>query len=171
MPNKWTFQIKPIKKLLGKYVGDGKGWIDPFAGESSPAEFTNDLNPERKSKYHLPAIEFIKQLNGNKFNGVLFDPPYSARQVKECYENIGLKMSYEDTLNGMFHLEKNNIAPKIKAGGLSLSFGWNTNGLGRNRGFEIVEILLVAHGGHHNDTIVTVERKVNTSLDAFNTSA
>ena len=32
MPNKWTFQIKPIKGLLDKYVSDGKGWIDPFAG-------------------------------------------------------------------------------------------------------------------------------------------
>lgn len=27
-------------------------------------------------------------------------------------------------------------------------------------GFEIIEILLVAHGGMHNDTIVTVERKL-----------
>lgn len=29
----------------------------------------------------------------------------------------------------------------------------------KNRGFEIIEIMLVAHGGNHNDTIVTVERK------------
>jgi len=33
--------------------------------------------------------------------------------------------------------------------------------MGKNRGFEIVEILLVAHGGHHNDTIVTVEKLDN----------
>ena len=32
--------------------------------------------------------------------------------------------------------------------------------MGKNRGFEIVEILLVAHGGHHNDTICTVEKKI-----------
>jgi hypothetical protein len=32
--------------------------------------------------------------------------------------------------------------------------------MGKNRGFEIVEILIVAHGGHHNDTLVTVERKL-----------
>lgn len=29
-------------------------------------------------------------------------------------------------------------------------------------GFEIIEILLVAHGLHHNDTIVTVERKIQS---------
>lgn len=31
MPNKWTFEIPPIKKLIYKYGGDFKGWIDPFA--------------------------------------------------------------------------------------------------------------------------------------------
>jgi len=28
-------------------------------------------------------------------------------------------------------------------------------------GFGIIEIMLVAHGGAHNDTIVTIERKIN----------
>ena len=28
------------------------------------------------------------------------------------------------------------------------------------KGFEIIRILLVCHGGHHNDTICTVERKI-----------
>lgn len=33
--------------------------------------------------------------------------------------------------------------------------------LEKTRGFECEEILLVAHGGNHNDTIVVVERKVD----------
>ena len=41
-----------------------------------------------------------------------------------------------------------------------LSFGWNSGGIGKSLGFEIIEILLVAHGGAHNDTICTVERKL-----------
>lgn len=32
-------------------------------------------------------------------------------------------------------------------------------GIGKTLGFNIEEILLVAHGGWHNDTICTVERK------------
>lgn len=35
MPNKWTFTIKPIKKLLNKEI-TGKEWFDPFAGNNSP---------------------------------------------------------------------------------------------------------------------------------------
>ena len=56
MSNKWTFTIKPIKELLEKYVGDGTDWIDPFAGQHSPAEITNDINPDRPTKYHLVHI-------------------------------------------------------------------------------------------------------------------
>src|SRR5690242_267841 len=92
MPNKWTFQIKPISRLIARYIGDGKGWLDPFAGMTSPAEITNDLNPNRPAKFHLHAEDFAKQLEG-KYKGVLFDPPYSLRQTKECYEDIGYTMS------------------------------------------------------------------------------
>ena len=47
----------------------------------------------------------------------------------------------------------------MKKGGIVLSCGWNSMGIGKTRGFEIIEILLVAHGGAKNDTIVTVEVK------------
>jgi hypothetical protein len=55
---------------------------------------------------------------------------------------------------------KNEIARIVKPGGTVLSFGWNSNGVGKNRGFEIIEILLVAHGGQHNDTICIAEKKL-----------
>lgn len=41
---------------------------------------------------------------------------------------------------------------------------WNSGGFGKNLGFEMIEILLVPHGGHHNDTIVTVERKFTIEM-------
>lgn len=78
MPNKWTFKIPPITDLIKRYVKTGIGWIDPFAGMNSPAEFTNDLNPEMPTKYHLEAYKFCKNLTG-RYNGILFDPPYSYR--------------------------------------------------------------------------------------------
>lgn len=42
-----------------------------------------------------------------------------------------------------------------------ISFGWNSGGIGKKYGFEIAEILMVAHGGWHNDTICTVEMKLH----------
>jgi hypothetical protein len=54
---------------------------------------------------------------------------------------------------------KKEIARILKPSGLCLTFGWNSGGIGKKYGMEIEEILLVAHGGWHNDTIVTVDRK------------
>jgi hypothetical protein len=160
--NKWTFQIKAIDSLLKKYEV-GTNWIDPFAGETIPAEFTNDLNKNRNAKYHYFADEFCHMMAG-PFNGILFDPPYSYRQVKECYEDNGFKATQLDTSANFYTKVQDEIFKKIKKNGIAISFGWNSNGFGKCRGFEIIEILLIAHGLHHNDTICTVERKIQSEL-------
>ncbi len=164
MPNKWTFQIPPIADLLARYVGDGKGWIDPFAGENSPAEFTNDIDPNRKSTSHLEATDFARGLNDG-FKGIIFDPPYSLEQCKRVYENVGRKFTMRDgQICGRWTEIKDLLSRKLIISGLTISFGWNSEGFGKGRGFELEEILLVAHGSGHNDTIVTVERKIQGNL-------
>ena len=142
-----------------KYVKNPQNWVDPFAGWLSPAGITNDHNPERKAKYHMEAEEFAEMLTG-KYDGVLFDPPYSYRQVSEHYQVVGKKATQMDTSTQFYNRVMNPLSPKIKIGGIAISFGWNSNGFGLSRGFEKIEILLVAHSGHHNDTIVTVEKKI-----------
>jgi hypothetical protein len=163
MPSMHTFTIKPIAELLKRY-NVGKNWIDPFAGENSPAEITNDHNPEKPTKYHMEAKEFVESIN-SECDGALFDPPYSYRQVSEHYKVLGKKATQLDTSTNFYNRVLNPLAERIKVGGYCISFGWNTNAMGKNRGFKIVEILIVAHGGHHNDTLVTVERKVQCKLE------
>ena len=165
MPNKWTFQIPPIADLLARYVGDGKGWIDPFAGENSPAEITNDIDTQRKATSHLEATEFARGLNSRAYAGILFDPPYSLEQCKRVYENVGRKFTMRDgQICGRWTELKDELSRKIIINGVVISFGWNSEGFGKGRGFYQEEILLVAHGSGHNDTIVTVERKIQGSL-------
>ena len=55
---------------------------------------------------------------------------------------------------------KDEIARITKPGGKVICFGWNSMGLGKNRGFEMTNILLVPHGASKNDTITTVEIKI-----------
>ena len=164
MPNKWTFKIKPIEALLYKYIGDGKGWVDPFAGMYSPAEYTNDLNPDSNAKYHLEAYDFAIELNGTIFKGCLFDPPYSLTQISRSYKDMGLQYFNAKDRTGSFKDVRDIIANKIIVGGYVIYFGWNTNAFGKKRGFEIIEILIVAHGGNRNDTLVTVEQKTQGKL-------
>lgn len=66
----------------------------------------------------------------------------------------------ETTQASYWSKQKDEIARILKPNGICISCGWNTNGVGKTRGFEQIEILLVAHGGNHNDTITTVERKM-----------
>jgi len=159
MPNKETFKIKPIVKLMGEEMGDNL-WADPFAGNNSPALIKNDLNPNCEVAYHLDALDFLKILGGKEIDGVLFDPPYSPRQVSECYRSLGKTVNMETTQSKFWGDLKVEIARIVKVGGKCISFGWNSGGIGKKYGFEITRILLVPHGGWHNDTIVTVEMKI-----------
>ena len=160
MPNKNTFTIKPIKELIEKYNSDDLLSIDPFAKSSKIASITNDLNPEYDTDYHLDAIDFLKIFEDNSQDIVFYDPPYSLRQVSECYKNVGIPVTMETTQSSWRRKHIDEISRIIKPNGICISFGWNSSGVGKVRGFEIIEILLVAHGGSHNDTIVTVEKKI-----------
>lgn len=159
MPNKWTFTILPIKNLLAREVKSGV-WCDPFSGNNSPARVTNDLNVSVDAEYHMDALLFLKSLPSSHFDGVLFDPPYSITQAKECYLGYGAdKLDTKPTSMKYWGDCKTEVARIIKPGGKAICFGWNSMGLGKARGFQMKEILLVPHGGSRNDTIVTVEQK------------
>lgn len=74
-------------------------------------------------------------------------------------KKLGKTVNMKTTQSSYWSDQKNEISRILKPNGIVISFGWNSCGIGKNRGFEIIEILLVCHGGHHNDTIVVVERK------------
>lgn len=162
MPNKWTFCITPIKELVEEAMNIGELWIDPFAGMHSPATVTNDLNPEMPSDYHMDALEFLKTFSDESVDGILYDPPYSPRQVRECYDGISGGIKWDGKTN-FWSDTKNECARILKPQGKIICFGWNSMGLGKNRGFTMEKILLVPHGGSRNDTICTVERKDEVS--------
>lgn len=161
MPNHNTFSIAPIRDLIDRNLTDGI-WLDPFSRNSPFADrcITNDLNTEFEADYHLESLEFLKQFSDGYADGILFDPPYSPRQISECYKQIGREVHMKDTQSSFYGDRKREVARVTKVGGTVISFGWNSGGIGKSLGFEITEILLVAHGGAHNDTICTVERKI-----------
>ncbi len=157
MPNSKTFEIPQINQLIKKYASGLI--IDPFANESKIASITNDIDSRYKTDYHLDALEFLKLFDNKSIDTVLYDPPYSPRQVAECYKNLGLTVNMQTTQASYWSKQKQEIARIVKKGGYVITCSWNSGGIGKKYGFEIEEILLVAHGGWHNDTIVVVERK------------
>jgi hypothetical protein len=162
MPSADTLSIPPFRQLVKKYLHTSKVSVDPFARNCTWATYTNDLNPDTAAEYHLEADEFLKLLvaNGVQADMVIFDPPYSLTQVSRSYQDIGLKFKGSENPTGGFPAVRRAIANILQAGGICLSFGWNSCGMGLSLGFEIEEILVVCHGGNRNDTICTVERKL-----------
>lgn len=158
MPSKNTFDIKPIRELIDNEITVGL-WIDPFANKNKIATITNDLNPDFDTDYHLDALEFLKLFDDNSVDGVLYDPPYSPRQVSECYKGFGYEVTQQTTQASFWSNQKKEISRIVKKGGKVIAFGWNSGGIGNKYGFEMKRILLVPHGGYHNDTICTVEIK------------
>lgn len=168
MPNKNTFSIKPIKEFILSNLPSGGKIIDPFANICPLKEYfakfeytTNDLDDEMPTDYHLDALDFLKTLPDNCADMVLFDPPFSPRQVSESYKRLGKTVNMETTQASFWGNLKNEIARITKQNGIVFSFGWNSNGIGLKNGFVQKKILMVAHGGNHNDTICILEAKEN----------
>ena len=168
MPNSKTFKIRAIRDVIKKYVTEDDWVIDPFANEFSIKQeinvgkyISNDIDTDYATDFHLEAQDFMKLFEDGCIDVVLFDPPYSSRQVSECYKKLGKTVTMHDTSSGYFTKFKEEISRVVKPNGIVITCGWNSNGIGKKYGFEIIEILLVAHGGMHNDTIVTIERKID----------
>jgi hypothetical protein len=164
MPNSNTFEIKCIERFISKYNKPDIVSIDPFSNKNKIASITNDLDPSFETDYNLDALDFLKVFEKDSVDLVLFDPPYSPRQVSECYKKFGLTVNMETTQSSFWSNMKIQIARIVRPNGYVLCFGWNSGGVGIKRGFKMEEILLVAHGGQHNDTICTAERKIIHSL-------
>ena len=158
MPNKNTFEIIPIRDLLKKEMV-GSFWIDPFAKDSQLAKFRNDINPNTNQDFHLEANDFLQKFPLNSMDGGLLDWVYSPRQLKECYDSIGIPVTGLDTSAKTWRVWRESMARVIKPGGKVITFGWSSAGIGMKYGFVPYRILIVPHGGMHNDTIVTCEVK------------
>jgi hypothetical protein len=162
MPNHDTFIVPPIGEFVHRYLAESKVSVDPFARNKNWATYTNDLSPNTTAQRHMDAEAFLKELVGEgvKADLVIFDPPYSPRQISECYKSIGMEVGMKETQSALLYQRvRNAIVPILAPGGIVLSFGWNSVGMGKKHGFEQVEILLCCHGGAHNDTICLAERK------------
>lgn len=157
MPSSKTFSIKPIGELIQKHLNGFS--IDPFANGNKLATVTNDIDPQYDTDYSLDAIDFLKSFDDNSVDTVLFDPPYSPRQVSECYRRLDMTVNMQTTQASFWGNMKKEIDRIVKVGGKVITCGWNSGGIGKTKGFVVEEILLVPHGGWHNDTIVTVEVK------------
>jgi len=161
MPSSDTFDVLSIGNFVKKYLRESKISIDPFARNKRWATYTNDLNPETLAEYHMDAEDFCKMLQkkGVMADLIIFDPPYSPTQMKQCYDSIGIEHSDGGMNSRLYARVRKAFDPMVIKDGIVLTFGWNTHGMMTQRTYEIIEIMIICHGQAHNDTICMAERK------------
>jgi len=145
---------------------------DPFANKSFTSGLynciTNDLNPEFDTTFNLEFHDFAKKMKDNcmKFDLILFDPPYSLRQLKEQYNGIGKDLELWQTHN-MWSKGKDDLIDCLIEGGYIISFGWHSSGWGKKRGMVKKEIHLFEQVAREDryDLILTIERKEQSKLE------
>lgn len=149
MPRADTFGLPPVAELLDRWLEGRAVIVDPFARNATRGTVTNDLDPGTTAQHHKHADAFVTGLaaEGLVADAVLLDPPYSPRQIKDCYHASGLKTSRTATQHaGLIARVRDSVARIVRPGGVVISFGWNSVGMGKGRGFGLAEILLVSSG-------------------------
>lgn len=147
MPSKNTFNMPPVAKLIAEESRDCYTVIDPFPYQSKKDVF-----------------EYLEEFEDESVDLALVDPPYTKRQVSEHYREQGVEVSGWHTSSGWTAKVKREVARVIKPHGKSITFGYNTNGLGKVNGMRIYRILICPSGGDHYDLLCTCEKKVQYTL-------
>jgi hypothetical protein len=150
MPSKWTFtQPKTRAWVEERLEGDV---LNLFGGFTRfPGAVHNEINPDLSADIRLDACNLeLWQDYGGKFDTVIMDPPFSFNQAVVTY---GIKKAQQIT-----HA-RDVILHVLRPRGRVLSCGYNSTGMGETRGFEKEGLLIVNHGGSHNDMMVLCERR------------
>ena len=135
MPNSNTFKIKPIADLIHRYAYGTI--VDPFANNNKIATITNDLDPQYNTSYHMDALDFLKIFKDESVETVLYDPPYSPRQVSECYKRLGQTVNMQTTQASYWSKQKEQIGRIVKPNGIVITCSWNSGGIGKNMGLRL----------------------------------
>lgn len=149
-PKRYTFQAPKVKKWTEDWC---KGKVlNLFAGKTllNMNEMRNDIDPECPADHHRDATELVEEfiISNIKFDTIILDPPWNYRKAREKYEGRWI---------GKLTKVKNLLSQILNHNGRIISWGYNTVGMSKSRGFTKLAICLVCQNGDHNDFMGLVE--------------
>jgi len=147
----YTFEAPKTKKWVEDRC---KGIVlNLFAGKTilKINEIRNDIDNTAIAHYYKDALDFVREWSGKKFDTILLDPPYSYRKGME---------KYKGHYTSKFNLIKEEIPRILNEKGIIITFGYHSTFMGKKRGFNLIEICLICHGGAQHDTIAIIEERL-----------
>jgi hypothetical protein len=145
---RYTFESPKIKQWVEDRAYGRV--LNLFAGKTklNHNEIRNDIDPEALADYHMDAVDFVDQWEGDKFDTIICDPPYAYRKAMEMYQG-----NYSSRFKQLADLIPNILLPN----GIVISFGYHSTFLGKKRNFRLEELCVFAHGGSQHCTIGIIE--------------
>lgn len=154
-PKRYTFQQPKLKRWTEKQC-KGKT-LNLFAGitKLNVDEVRVDIDKNALADYYMDAFEFIihAKLVKMEFDTIILDPPYNLRKSREKYGGRYI---------GSFTKIKNALLAILSKEAIVITFGYDTVGMSKSRGFKKTGICIVCHNGDHNDTLCLVEQRILT---------
>lgn len=152
MPRKWTFQMPKLRAwVVSRCTGEV---LNLFGGITRiPGAVHNDLNAalvdESSGEISRDACDLTQWRDmADRFDTVIFDPPYSAHQAV---------VSYGTRRQQQVSHARDVVEYVLRPGGRVISLGFNSTGMSESRQFQKEAIALVNCGGSHNDYILMSE--------------
>ena len=147
---RYTFESPKIKQWVEDRSG-GKV-LNLFAGKTklNLDEVRNDIDETMLADYNKDALDFVRGWEGEKFDTIMLDPPYSYRKSMEMYKG---------NLNSRFKLIADEIPRILNEDGVVISFGYHSTFMGNTRKFRLKELCVFAHGGAQHCTIGIIEER------------
>ncbi len=91
----------------------------------------------------------------------LFYPMHTSRQLAN--DSRGTGATWRRLAHKAWHKARDDMNEDCKPGGIVISFGWSSVGMGKRRGYQLIDGLLMCHGSDRPDTIAVVEQKLGNS--------
>ena len=98
--------------------------------------------------------QILKNIPDASVNVVITSPPYNIGKPYGKYKDKITLDLWTDLIKEV----TKEVFRILKPNGLVITFGYHSNTMGKNRGFEVERIALFSHGGAIHDTIASVER-------------
>lgn len=115
----------------------------------------NDIDPETPAENHLDVFEFLATIPAESLDAVIIDPPFSFNQAAKHYKNSAGKCLGVGWIPAVRRL----AGEKLKRGGYMFCLGWDGNGAANREKFNLIEVIVCAHGQSRNATIMTIDQK------------
>lgn len=149
----WTFETPQIREIVERWLAGEV--LNACAGKTELEHdgpiHRNDLDEDLDVETHYDVRDLDDHFDRDRFDTVIYDPPYSAEMAERHYDGNHVGRMWE---------ARGAIANVTAPGGHVLTFGYNSDGLDGWEGWErITTYYFRTPNWSGNEIVLSIDRK------------